>query len=91
MSESFRLGESASGVEVSHVSSRGIWLLIGVNEHFLPYEQFPWFRDATVASVLLVEEGRAGHFHWPDLDVDLSLESIEHPDRFPLVARAGKP
>jgi hypothetical protein len=24
------------------------------------------------------------HLHWPDLDVDLSVESIEHPEKFPL-------
>jgi hypothetical protein len=24
--------------------------------------------------------------HWPDLDVDLHVDSIEHPERYPLVA-----
>jgi hypothetical protein len=24
------------------------------------------------------------HLYWPDLDVDLSLDSIEHPERYPL-------
>ena len=33
-----------------------------------------------------VEQPTPGHFYWPDLDVDLGLESIEHPDRFPLKA-----
>jgi hypothetical protein len=27
------------------------------------------------------------HLYWPDLDVDLAVESIEHPERFPLVSR----
>jgi hypothetical protein len=26
------------------------------------------------------------HLYWPDLDIDLSVESIEHPERFPLVS-----
>jgi hypothetical protein len=26
--------------------------------------------------------------HWPELDVDLDLERIEHPEKFPLVALA---
>ncbi|WP_394707314.1 DUF2442 domain-containing protein [uncultured Desulfobacter sp.] len=30
-----------------------------------------------------VEEPSPGHFYWPDLDVDLGVESIEHPERFP--------
>jgi hypothetical protein len=30
-----------------------------------------------------------GHFHWPDLDVDLSLQIIRNPERFPLKAKTG--
>ena len=25
--------------------------------------------------------------YWPDLDVDLAVESIEHSEKFPLVAK----
>lgn len=24
--------------------------------------------------------------YWPDLDIDLTVESIEHPEKFPLIA-----
>ena len=27
------------------------------------------------------------HFYWPDIDVDLDLGRIQHPDRVPLVAK----
>jgi hypothetical protein len=27
------------------------------------------------------------HLYWPDLDIDLSLESIRHPENFPLISR----
>jgi len=30
---------------------------------------------------------RNGHLRWPQLDVDLTLDSIENPDRYPLVSR----
>jgi len=36
-----------------------------------------------------VEEPSPGHFYWPDLDVDLGIESIEHPERFPLVSKGN--
>jgi len=29
-----------------------------------------------------------GHFYWPELDVDLAIESIEHPERFKGAGRA---
>jgi hypothetical protein len=35
-----------------------------------------------------VEFSHGRHLYWPDLDVDLDLERIEHPEKFPLVARA---
>ncbi|MGH6735601.1 MAG: DUF2442 domain-containing protein [Methyloceanibacter sp.] len=87
MAESFALGTSTSGAEVTHVSSQGVWLLAREKELFLPYEQFPWFKDVPLAAILKVEEPRQGHFYWPDLDVDLTEEIIEHPERFPLKSR----
>jgi hypothetical protein len=24
------------------------------------------------------------HLHWPDLDIDLEVQSLEHPDQYPL-------
>jgi hypothetical protein len=88
MTELFALSGSTSGVEVSHVSTQGIWLLASQKELFLPYSQFPWFKDVPIGSVLKVEEPRRGHFYWPDLDVDLTEEIIEHPERFPLVSKS---
>jgi hypothetical protein len=26
--------------------------------------------------------------YWPDLDIDLALDSIQHPERYPLVSKA---
>ncbi len=82
-----KLGEDTSRVEVTNVSAHGIWLLTDDRELFLPFDDFPWFRDAPIGKVLNVEEPTPGHFFWPDLDVDLGIESIEHPERFPLEAR----
>lgn len=79
-------GLTTSAVEVTHISSHGIWLLVADREHLLPFDHFPWFRDAPVVKILNVEEPSPGHFRWPELDVDLGIESIEHPERFPLTA-----
>ena len=83
-------GESTSPVEVTHISEHGIWLLVVGRELFMPFKQFPWFRAASVAAVLNVELAGPGHLYWPDLDVDLAVDSIEHPERFPLVSQ-GRP
>ena len=52
----------------------------------MPYSEFPFFKDVSVGKILNVEEANPGHFYWPDLDVDLGIETIESPDRFPLLA-----
>ena len=80
-------GINTSGIEVTHVSSHGICLLSGGNEHFLSYEDFPWFKEAPIGKVLNIEEVSPGHFHWPDLDIDLGLDTIKHPEKYPLELR----
>ena len=79
-------GKHTSGVEVTNVSAHGFWLLLGKRELFLPFEKFPWFRDAPIAQLVRVQQPSAHHLYWPDLDVDLAVESIEHPEHFPLVS-----
>ena len=81
------LGRSISEVEVTNISSHGIWLLTADKELFLPFEEFPWFKDAPIGKILNVEEPSPGHFYWPELDVDLGIASIEHPGRFPLTSK----
>jgi len=81
-------GKRTSVVEVTNVSRHGLWLLLGVRELFLPFDKFPWFREASIAKLIRVELPSPDHLYWPDLDVDLAVESIEHPERFPLVSKA---
>lgn len=78
-------GENISAVEVSSILRHGIWLFVHGKKLFLSYTDFPWFRDHMVKLILNVEEQSPGHYYWPDLDVDLTEEIIEHPERFPLV------
>jgi len=85
---SARHGQSISAVEVTNVSSHGFWLLVEEREHFVPFKDFPWFRDASIAELMKVELPSPHHLYWPDLDVDLAVESLDHPELYPLVSRA---
>ena len=51
----------------------------------MSYEDFPWFRQATVGQILNVELLHRDHLHWPELDVDLCVDSLSELDRFPLI------
>ena len=87
--ESGAPGAAGSAVEVTNISGHGFWLLADERELFLPFSEFPWFRDAAVAAIADVEQPQPDHFYWPALDIDLHLESIEHPERYPLKSRPG--
>jgi len=78
------LGANTSVVEVTHIDTRGFWLYVHGKEHYMPFEQFPWFADATVHQISHVERHPQDHFHWPDLDVDLTLDMIDAPEKYPL-------
>ena len=84
--KSGKLGQNTSA-EISNVSTTGFWLLIADKEGFFPFEKFPWFRQARIRELMNVELQSPNHLYWPDLDVDLSVESIDHPELFPFVSR----
>ncbi|NTW89097.1 MAG: DUF2442 domain-containing protein [Desulfobulbaceae bacterium] len=79
-------GISTSIVEVTNISPYGFWLLIAEEELFLPYTEFPWFKEAPVGKICNVKLHHQEHLYWPALDIDLSIESIRNPDAFPLVS-----
>jgi len=79
-------GRNTLETEVTNISSHGLWILTDGKELFLSYEQFPWFKDKTINDITKVESFGEGHLYWENLDIDLSVEMIEHPERFPLQA-----
>jgi hypothetical protein len=85
--KSARRGRGTLAVEVTNVSPHGVWILMDDRERFLAFKDFPWFADATIAEITNVERPAPHHLHWPDLDVDLAVESIDRPTRYPLVSR----
>ena len=79
-------GILTSDVEVTNISQHGFWVLLDGEELFLAYENFPWFKKATIEELLSVERPSDNHLYWPQLDVDLSVDSIRDPAAFPLIA-----
>lgn len=79
-------GNAISAAEVTHVSRHGFWLLLGNEELLVRFDDFPWFRRATIEALTHVEWPGPDHLYWPQLDVDLSVRSIRDPAAFPLIS-----
>ncbi|MBX9894140.1 MAG: DUF2442 domain-containing protein [Nitrosomonas sp.] len=74
-------------IEVSGISSKGFWMLLGDEELFVPFSDFPWFKQATIEAITIVEMTSPDHLYWPLLDIDLSIAAIRGSSAFPLVFR----
>ena len=85
--KSSTLGTSTLAAEVVGISKHGFWLHVRSQEYFLSFKAFPWFKEAKIASVLKVKFLHREHLYWADLDVDLELESLRHPEKYPLTYR----
>jgi hypothetical protein len=81
-------GKTTLAAEVTQVSAHGLWILLGDRELFAPYTAFPWFREGTIAQVTNVERPSPDHLYWPELDIDLAVDSLVHTEAYPLVSRA---
>jgi hypothetical protein len=62
--------------------SDGIAVVVSGVEYFLRFTDFPWFEFCSVAELRNVTSDRWG-VYWKSIDIDLSLESLQHPGRFP--------
>ncbi len=81
------VGASTSAVEILNISTNGIWLYVKGGEYFLPYVEFPWFKEARLSAIHRVRLLHGQHLRWDDLDVDLDLDVLEHLEHYPLKYR----
>lgn len=81
------LGIATLEAEVTNISAHGFWIFLGAEELPVPYTDFPWFKTATIEQITTLERPTEGHLYWPQLDIDLSVQSLRRPYDFPLVCK----
>jgi hypothetical protein len=84
---SARGARTSDRVEVLGITPHALWIMVQGRELMLDFKTFPWFRSANIDEVADVSLLHGHHLHWPQLDVDLHVDSIEHPERFPLLSK----
>jgi hypothetical protein len=66
----------------------GILLSVLGRDYYVSYDRMPWFRSAKLCDVFNVELccGNTA-VRWNALDVGLEVESLKHPERYPLLMK----
>ena len=76
--------------DVLMINDRGIMISVQGQDYFLSYNRVPWMRDATINEVLDVRMSGKNAIEWPKLDVDLEVDSLRHPERYPLLIKRNE-
>lgn len=76
-----------TSVNVLMINAQGIMLSVLGNDYFVSYNRMPWLRDARISDVLNVRMCGHSAIEWEALGVDLEIESLKHPERYPLVMK----
>ena len=84
--KSLKRGKGIS-VSVENITPFGIWLFVKEREYFLSYSDFPYFKDQTLNSIQNVQLLHGYHLYWPGLDVDLEIDNLENPEKYPLKSK----
>ena len=77
-------------VSVENISNFGIWLFVKGKEYFLNYKMYPYFKGENVEHITNVKLIHESHLYWPDLDIDLEIDNLENPEKYPLRSKQAK-
>lgn len=77
-------------VNVENITPFGIWIFVKGSEYFLSYQDYPYFKEQTLKAIQNVDLIHGYHLYWPDLDVDLEIDNLVNPEKYPLKSRSIK-
>jgi hypothetical protein len=69
------------------INAQGVMISVQGEDFFISYNRAPWLRNATISNALNVKMSGKHAIEWPDLDIDFEIESLRHPERYPLVMK----
>lgn len=88
MSPVFRREDGfCKSVSVLMINAQGIMLSVQGSDFFISYNRMPWLKDARISDVLNVRMSGRSSIEWEALEVDLEIESLKHPERYPLIMK----
>lgn len=76
-------GKTLPRVEVTHISTHGLWLLTDNSELFVSLSEFPQFRNVSSIKLTHVTHLHSDMLYWPDLNIEIPVKRVRC---FPLVS-----
>lgn len=77
-------------VRVLMINDKGIMLSVKGNDYFISYNRIPWMKNACISDALDVQMSGRNAIEWPKLDIDLEIDSLKHPERYPLIMKRNE-
>lgn len=90
MGTTLRSSSQDTSVCVLMINDNGLMISVQGQDYFLSYNRIPWMRNASIADALNVQMSGRNAIEWPNLDVDLEIESLKHPERYPLLIKRNE-
>jgi hypothetical protein len=78
-------GTATLNSEITNISQHSFWIYFNGKEYQISFDTFPWFKHCTIQNLFNYTVDDYGNFYWPDLDVDLNIDIIENPHKYPLL------
>ena len=88
--DDFKIKFASTQVSVLMINDKGIMLSVKGNDYFISYNRIPWMKHACISDALEVRMSGRNAIEWPKLDVDLEIDSLKHPERYPLIMKRNE-
>lgn len=80
-------GTDISGCKLTSINDLGMWILVGDKEYFIPFTDYPGFKESSIDQIFKIRFYPPSQLHWEKLDIDIELEALSKPESFPLIYR----
>lgn len=90
METTLNSNSSNTSANVLMINDKGLMLSVLGQDYFISFNRLPWMKDAAIKDVLDVQMCGDDAIEWPKLDIDLEIDSLKHPERYPLVMKRNE-
>jgi hypothetical protein len=76
-----------TAVKIGKINNSGVWLFVKGKKYFIDYNTYPYFKGQVAKAIKNVQLLYGFHLYWPALDIDLEIDNLENPQKYPLKMR----